>query len=117
MLYMERQGWDSGGLHWHASVEHLILGLLIYQVTMVGYFTMFDNVRLFDNVWNFSSKEGEYEASWHILLLLPWPLVTLWYLLHRRNRFYHKFLPLEDEDPVDLPNAKPKANYIQPMAE
>merc|ERR1719316_2095055 len=49
MLYMERQGWDGGGLHWHTAVEHLKIGLLIYQLTMLGYFTY---------LWKFSSKEG-----------------------------------------------------------
>lgn len=108
MLYMEQQGWDGGGLHWHTAVEHLMIGLFIYQVTMLGYFTY---------VWKLSSKEGTPEASCHIILLLPWPLVTLCYHLYRRDRFNHRFLPLEDKDAIDLPNAKPKAKYIQPMPE
>jgi len=106
MLYMERRGWDGGGLHWHTAMEHLEIGLLIHQLTMLGYFTY---------LWKLSKNVEAHEALWRTVPLLPLPLITIGYHFYRRQRFYHRFLPLEDEDGVDLPDAKPKAVYIQPM--
>merc|ERR1719453_2098535 len=96
-------------MHWHTAMEHLKTGLFIFQLTMIGYFTY---------LWSSTSKEDVHDRPLlHTVPLLPLPFVTIFYHLYRRDRFYHRFLPLEDGEEVDHDNAKPKAKYIQPKPE